>query len=89
MFVVRLACLFLASKIEENFISPDALISKFFEKASPEMILRKEQELLVALNFHLNIFHPHTAITTFLSHYRNQLPPNTHSTVQITSAYPL
>jgi hypothetical protein len=71
----RLACLFLSSKIEESFISPNELISKFFEKAPLESLLKKEEDLLAALNFQVNVSHPQTSITTFLSHYRNHLPP--------------
>jgi hypothetical protein len=40
-----------------------------------ESLLKKEEELLVALNFQVNISHPQSSITSFLSHYRNHLPP--------------
>lgn len=57
--IIMLASLFIAGKVENDYLKVDDLVSKVSKKCSPDMVLATELVVLQELNFNLKVFHPH------------------------------
>ena len=80
----RLACLYLAAKVENEFIDGTDLIARIHPKATIEELFAAEQELLIvhpchmfrwgnnsqALDFQLCVHHPHNCLHAYLADIR-------------------
>jgi hypothetical protein len=72
--VLLLAALFLAGKVEENFVAIDELIAKINPKATPNAVLSSEVALISALGYDIQLHHAETCAFALLDGFITATP---------------